>query len=144
AMLDDLGKRGRTGTTVMRELLAERGPDYIPPDSGLEGRFHDILIRDGQRPMRRQVDVGGGNKWLGRVDFVDQDVPLIVQIDSELYHSALIDREEDDRQTRALEEAGFEVLRFTDFQVWYRAAEVTEPIRKQRAVLARLGGRKRT
>jgi very-short-patch-repair endonuclease len=141
-MLDDLGKRGRTGTTVMRELLAERGPDYIPPDSGLEGRFHDILVRDGQRPMRRQVHLGG-DSWLGRVDFVDEDVPLIVEIDSERYHSALIDRQADEEQTAALEAAGFTVFRCSDFQVWYRADEVTVPIRKKRAVLARRDGRKR-
>jgi very-short-patch-repair endonuclease len=136
AVLDDLGKRGRKGTTVMRELLAERGPDYIPPDSGLEGRFHDIVTRAGLPKMRRQVDVGGV-RWLGRVDFVDPELPLIVQIDSELHHSALIDKAADESQTADLRAAGFTVLRFTDFQVWYRADEVVTEIRKRRAVLAR-------
>jgi very-short-patch-repair endonuclease len=140
AVLDDLGKRGRTGTTVMRELLAERGPTWIPPDSGLEGRFHDILGRAGLLKMRRQVDVGG-EKWLGRVDFVDEELPLVVQVDSERYHSALIDRQTDQRQTAELEGAGFTVLRFTDFQVWYRADEVVAGIRKRRADLARGGAR---
>jgi very-short-patch-repair endonuclease len=131
AILDDLGKRGRTGTTMMRELLAERGPDYIPPDSGLESRFHDILVRDGQRPMDRQVHVGG-DRWLGRVDFYDREARLIVQIDSERYHSTLIDKEADDRQTADLEAVGFTVLRFTDFEVWYCADDVAPDVRRAR------------
>ncbi len=139
AILDDLGKRGRTGTTVMRELLAERGPDYIPPDSGLEGRFRDILICDGQRPMVRQIDVGG-ESWLGRIDFYDREARLIVQIDSERFHSALIDKEADDHQTAELEAAGFEVLRFTDFQIWYRADEVCAAVRAGRQKRRRTGG----
>ena len=130
-VLDDLGKRGRTGTTVMRELLAERGSDYIPPDSGLEGRFRDLLVRDGQRPMERQVHVGGAS-WLGRVDFYDREAQLVVQIDSERYHSALIDREADERQTAALEAAGFRVRRFTDFEVWYCADDVAAAVRRSR------------
>lgn len=133
-VLDDLGRRGRPGTRVMRELLAERDPDYIPPDSGLEGRFHDILLRHGQRPMKRQVHVGG-EKWLGRVDFYDREARLIVQIDSERYHSALIDKEDDRRQTKEFEAAGFTVLRFTDFQIWYCPEEVTEPVGDARRAL---------
>jgi very-short-patch-repair endonuclease len=131
-VLDDLGKRGRAGTTIMRELLADRGPDYIPPDSGLESRFNDILVRDGQRPMERQVHVGG-ETWLGRVDFYDREARLIVQIDSARYHSALVDKQADDAQTAALKNAGFRVLRFSDFEVWYCAAEVAAKVRRARS-----------
>jgi very-short-patch-repair endonuclease len=131
AILDDLGKRGRTGTTVMREVLAERGPDYIPAESGLEGRFHDILRRDGQSPMERQVELGG-DRWLGRVDFFDRQAGVIVQIDSERYHGSLIDQRADQAQTAALEAAGFTVERVTDFEVWYCADEVAERIRAAR------------
>lgn len=130
-VFDDLGGQGRPGTCVMRELLAERGPDYIPPDSGLEARFNDILIRDGQKPMERQVDVGGEN-WIGRMDFYDREARVVVQIDSDRYHSALIDKQADDRQTSALEDAGFAVLRFKEFQVWYCADEVIPPVRRAR------------
>ena len=142
AVLDVLAKRGRPGTQVMRELLCSRGRDYVPPASGLEGRFRDILVRDGQRPMERQVDVGG-TSWLGRIDFFDRESKLVVQIDSERYHSALIDRAADDAQTVALETAGFEVRRFTDVQVWYHAAEVVAAVREaRRTVRARLPRRK--
>jgi very-short-patch-repair endonuclease len=130
-MLDDLGKRGRTGTTVMREVLAARGPDYVPAESGLEGRFAEILRKDGQRPMERQIEVGG-ERWLGRVDFYDRTTGVIVQIDSEQYHGSLVDKRADETQTAALEAAGFVVERVTDFEVWYCADEVTRRVRDAR------------
>src|SRR5690606_5127676 len=34
-MLDELQSRGRPKITTMRDLLAERGRDYVPPESGL-------------------------------------------------------------------------------------------------------------
>ncbi|MGH8984868.1 MAG: DUF559 domain-containing protein [Acidimicrobiia bacterium] len=131
AMLDDLGRRGRAGTSVMRLVLSERGPDYVPPASGLEGRFRDLLARAGLRPMVRQVDVGR-EQWLGRVDFVDRSLGLIVQIDSERYHGSLIDKRADDAQTAALEAAGFIVERFTDTEVWYCGDEVVARLREAR------------
>lgn len=143
AVLDVLAKRGRPGIQVMRELLSSRGREYVPPASGLEGRFRDILVRDGQRPMERQVDVGG-DRWLGRVDFFDRECKLVVQIDSERYHTALIDQRADKAQTAAMESAGFRVLRFTDHQVWYEADEVVARVREvRRDVRARQTRRKR-
>jgi very-short-patch-repair endonuclease len=130
-MLHELGGRGRPGTQIMRELLSTRGPDYVPQESGLEGRFREILQRDGQPAMDRQVDVGGED-WLGRVDFIDRKARVIVQIDSERYHEALIDKASDDAQTATLRRAGFEVLRFTDAQVWFRPGEVVTEVRRAR------------
>src|SRR5207302_11249251 len=37
----ELADRGRSGSTLARELDAARGPGYVPPASGLEGRFAD-------------------------------------------------------------------------------------------------------
>ena len=36
AFIAQLGKRGRNGTALMRQLVDERGPDYIPPSSNLD------------------------------------------------------------------------------------------------------------
>ena len=70
AMRKELSKQGRTGLGVMDEVLAVRGPDYIPPANGVEGRFHEIIARDGQVPMTRQVQVHdpGERGWLGCVE----------------------------------------------------------------------------
>lgn len=141
-VLDVLAKRGRTGTVAIRELLKTRGPDYIPPDSGLEGRFEEVLRRAGLPSMRRQVDVGS-DRWIGRVDFVDRELPIIVQIDSSLFHGSLLDQERDAAQTADLEAGGFEVVRLTDFEVWYEADLVGEKVRAARSRVrnARSSGR---
>ncbi len=137
-VLDDLGKRGRTGTKAIRDLLKTRGSDYIPPDSGLEGRFRDVLRRAGLPQMRRQVNVGSDH-WIGRIDFVDPELPVIVQVDSSLYHGSQLDQEIDAAQTVDLEGAGFEVVRVSDFEVWYEADDMIAAVRaaRRKAVLAR-------
>ncbi len=131
-VLDEVAGSGVHGVSVLRELLAARGPDYVPPASGLEGRFAELLRRSGAAPMDRQVDLGGDH-WCGRVDFVDRSCGLVVEIDSERYHSALSDQASDAAREAELRDAGFTVLRFTDFQVFHRPSEVIERIRQARS-----------
>ena len=92
---DELAQRGRPGIRVMRQVLAERPIDYDPPASGLESRVAQILRRAGFGEFRRQVDLGDDAAWIGRVDFVAEGVPLVVEVQSELYHSSVIDRRDD-------------------------------------------------
>jgi very-short-patch-repair endonuclease len=128
AMLDELACRGRRGITTMRALLAERGPDYRPPDSNLEHRFHQ-LAREAGMELERQLDLGG-TEWLGRVDFLYRPRSLIIEIDSERYHGALIDQRADAARQQALEAAGFKVVRFTDVDVWFHPAQVVVTLRQ--------------
>lgn len=129
--LDDLAGSGRNGVTALRKLLDERGDDYIPPASNLEARFEWILREAGEPPMRRQVD-SGAEHWVGRVDFRDADRPLVVEVQSETFHSALVDKEHDERRSAALRAAGFEVVEVTDAQVWHRPHEVLRAVRAAR------------
>lgn len=129
--LGDLAGSGRNGVAVLRALLDERGDDYMPPASGLEGRFDMILRRAGEPPMRRQVDCGGDH-WVGRVDFLDERCPLVVEVQSEKYHSALVDRQHDERRLASLRASGFTVLEVSDGDVWHRPAEVVAAVRAAR------------
>lgn len=122
--------RGRTGSTLFRELDAARGPDYVPPASGLEKRFMSICLW----PMRRQVD-SGGEEWCGRVDFRDLELPLLIEILSERYHKALVDEVADAERKARLEAAGFRIEEVWDSAVWYRPDEVNEQIRQARHAL---------
>ena len=131
AVLDELAGSGRNGVTVMRELLDERGDDYVPPASNLEARLEAILRRAGERPLRRQVD-SGGDQWVGRVDFRDPDHPLVVEVQSERYHSALVDKQHDERRLAALRAAGFEVVEVTDWELFHRPDDVVAKIRSAR------------
>jgi very-short-patch-repair endonuclease len=134
--LAELGGSGRNGVVLLRELLDERGDDYVPPQSGLEGRFETILRQAGEPPMRRQVDAGGDH-WVGRVDFRDTGLPLVVEVQSEKYHSALVDRRADERRLAGLRAAGFAVVEVTDWQVWHRPDQVIVAVREARRATAR-------
>lgn len=130
--LDALGRRGRNGTAGLRRYLAARGQGYVPPASGLESRF-DQLMGEAGIPMCRQVDSGDDVTWTGRVDFRHRWLPLVVELQSERYHSALVDRRRDAQRLAALRAAGFRVEEVWDAEVWTRPAEAVARIR--RAVL---------
>jgi very-short-patch-repair endonuclease len=117
-MLDDLAERGRKGITLMRELLAARGPGYRPNDTGLEDRFQELARPVGFR-FDRQRNLCGMGEWLGRVDFLDERRQVVAEVDSALYHEALIDKRADAVRQAALEAAGYRVERFTDREVFY-------------------------
>lgn len=104
----------------MREILAEHPLDSIPPASGLEARFERILRVAGEPPLERQVDVGG-HEWIGRVDFADRALGLLVEVDSATYHSGELDRDRDVLRDSALSAAGWRlVLRIPEEEVWRR------------------------
>lgn len=131
----ELCRRGRTGSAAMREVVAVRGPGYVPPASALEGRFARILTEHGLPEMRRQVDTGG-TEWTGRVDFRDRLFPLVVEVQSERYHAALVDVAVDRRRREDFEAAGFLVVEVWDTEVWHQPRVVAERIRAARALLA--------
>ncbi|MGQ0434937.1 MAG: hypothetical protein ACT452_21315 [Microthrixaceae bacterium] len=132
AMLHDLAQRGRPGIRVMRQVLATRGLDYVPPASNLEARVTKILVDGGLPPMRRQVDTGDAQGWIGRVDLRDADLPLILEVQSERFHSSLIDRQLDATRIERLERAGFVVVEVTEECVWHRPNDVLAAVRDGR------------
>lgn len=83
----ELLARGRTGSALMRELLAVRGAGYIPPASGLEASFLALLIAAGVELPECQVDLGASG-WIGRVDFYYRSLRLVIEIDSDIHHTA--------------------------------------------------------
>lgn len=131
-MLDELGQRGRPGIRLMRKLLKERGPDYVPPASGLENRTAQILQEAGEPPLRRQANVGDETGWIGRVDFIDDVLPFILEVQSERFHSSLLDQQSDKERLARLAAAGFVVAEVTDTDVWHRKHRVVDAVRRGR------------
>lgn len=123
----ELARRGRCGSTLMRELLAQRDREYRAVESGLERRFVQIIESAGEEPFERQVVLGDQHGPIGRVDFLDRPRRLVVETDSDLYHSSPSDRANDARRDGRLREAGFDVVRIGE-------AELEQPHR----VLARI------
>jgi very-short-patch-repair endonuclease len=135
-MLEDWADRGRAGTVLMRELIEARPPSYVPPASNLEARFATLAGRHGLGPFRRQVSLGG-EVWIGRVDFLSERCPLVVEVLSEEFHAALCDQAVDERRFAALEEAKFAVERVWDHEIWSdaSAAAMERVQRAQRRLL---------
>ncbi len=130
--LDLMRDRGRKGTVAFREVVEARPEGYVPPQSGGEARFAYLLEQVGDEPMDRQVDVLGDEGWIGRVDFHDRCRPFVVEILSERYHAALVDREQDQRRFAALRATGRVVVAFWDFQLWRQGESVARIVRRIR------------
>ncbi|MHB1138378.1 MAG: DUF559 domain-containing protein [Microthrixaceae bacterium] len=128
-MLADLEGRGRPGIQLMRRLIEARQDLAQPTGSRLERRFEHLVERAGIPPMRRQVDVGDDEAWIGRVDFVGSTRRLVVEIDSSIHHAALLDARHDRDRTARLEAAGWHVQRWTEDEVWHEGARVVRELR---------------
>jgi very-short-patch-repair endonuclease len=140
--LAQLARRGRGGTVVLRDFLEARPVGWVPPASNLEARFIEIA-RDGLLgEWRRQVDLGDDTRWCGRVDFVSTTYPVIVEVQSERYHSALTDAAHDAIRRAGLEAAGFVVVEVWDTEVWHAKFNVVARVRDGivRAQAAESGG----
>lgn len=118
SFLERSGARGRNGTAGLRQYLATRPKNYVPAASSLESRAMQ-LFAEADLPMRRQID-SGAESWTGRVDFRHEQHPVIVEVQSERYHSALVDVVADARRLEQLRDDGFEVAELTDDDVWAR------------------------
>ena len=123
----ELAGRGRKGSPLMRELDRVRGPGYVPPASGLEARFEEISPEG----WLRQVDLGD-EEWCGRVDFRHPRLPIVVEVQSEKYHTSLVDKVADAERVQRLEAAGVVVVQVWDTEVFHRPWRVREEIQAGR------------
>ena len=134
--LIELGRSGRNGTAGLRRYLDERGPVYVPTATGVEARVQQIL-HDAGIELRPQVH-SGGETWTGRVDFRHAVMRFILEVQSERYHSALVDWEADRRRIAKLRADGFVVGEVSDTQVWTQPWTVVETVRAGLAAAMRL------
>lgn len=123
------GGRGRSGIVVMREVLAGRPPDYRPSGSALEDRFESVLPQSLRRDLERQVAVGG-EVLIGVVDYRHRRRPLIVEINGEVFHSSISDRQHDEERYRRLVDAGFEVLVVWEHDIFHDPSAVVSALRR--------------
>jgi Protein of unknown function (DUF559) len=129
-VLDDLAVQGRTGVVLLRTLLTERGPRYVPPESELETRFLELAAAHHLPPPTRQADLGDGDSWIGRVDFVWRDARLVVEVDGAAFHDGLVDRRHDEERDQRLEADGWTVRRFRWHDIVSNPAPVADEIRQ--------------
>ena len=80
-----------------------RPPDWVPPASNLEARFEDDPREAGLGTFRRQVDVGDDSLGAAASTSSTSVLPLVVEVQSERYHAALLDKPHDAVRHAALE-----------------------------------------
>jgi very-short-patch-repair endonuclease len=130
--LEELARRGRPGIAIMRELAEARPADYRPPGSNTERRVNDLLDQASQRRLRRQVNAGNERDWIGRVDLVDDELPLIVEVQTELFHGSKADAEADRIRIAKLRAAGFEVVEVWESDAWRDGDVVVQKVMSAR------------
>lgn len=127
-LADRCGGRGRSGIVVLRELLEERPPGYLPAGSRLEERFEEIVPSTVRRELRRQVTVDI-RPVIRTVDFELDSWPLIVEINGEAVHSSLTARQADSERYDRLLRLGYSIVIFWESDIWYRAELVCSSMR---------------
>ncbi|MGH8911067.1 MAG: DUF559 domain-containing protein, partial [Acidimicrobiia bacterium] len=117
ARIHRYGRKGRRGIGPARQLVVERLHWDTITDSVLEDAFLRLVDRSGlprPTPQRRKI-LRRGN-WVVRVDF-DFDGWLVVELDSEKYHTDRDSFQYDRHRQNALVQEGAMVLRFTWWDV---------------------------
>ncbi len=127
------GRRGRRGIGPTRKLVTERlGWDQIT-DSVLEDAFLRLALRSGlPRPTAQRRGVIRGGRQVARLDF--DFGAVVVELDSEKYHTDRDSFRGDRRRQNELVQAGLVVLRFTWWDVMaapdYVVATVAAALRR--------------
>jgi very-short-patch-repair endonuclease len=125
---DALACRGRRGIARLRPLLVARGDGVVADTTELERLFTALLRRHGLPEPDRQVTLGG-ERPIGRVDFLYRSRRLIVEVDGRLGHSQVLDLEKDHRRDQESLVAGLRVVRVTYRQLTQRPDEVVRVLR---------------
>jgi len=110
AVLAAIGKRGRSGTALVRDIFGELGSRYVPTESDLETVFFE-LCRTANLPLPdMQIEISDADGFIGRVDFLFPP-RLIVEIDSS-WHDGPLDKLRDTARDARLKALGYVVRRW--------------------------------
>jgi very-short-patch-repair endonuclease len=128
AVAEDLSGRGRRGTALFRELVAENRAAAPPVDSHLELRFSDALQAAGLTP-ERQLKVVLPTGAPVRLDFGFAPERVSVEIDHQRWHGDVAAVHRDKGRDVLLAQVGFQTLRFTEVDVERRLDASVEAVR---------------
>ncbi len=126
---DALGRKGRNGTGVVRELLEERLLTGRPEESLLEKRLADVARQYDLPPMTVQHEVWHAGRFIARVDGAFVECRLAVEVDGFEHHSSPEAFQRDRSRQNRLVALGWTVLRFTWDDLVKRPAMVASTIR---------------
>ena len=130
-MVEDIQQRGRAGTVLMRALAAERPPGASHTETRQEAQLEHLLDLAGERPLQRQIVVGG-HEPIGRCDHRDDELPLVVETNSETFHTTPTDQAADELRYHRLTLAGFTVGVVWERDLWSNSRGAVDTVRTAR------------
>ncbi len=124
--------QGHRGARMMRDLLAERGPEDARAVSELETRFLRLLRR-AKLPMPPLINIAHHDEqgdYLAKPDFAWRRPRLAVFLDGRQFHGDAKAFENDRGQSNALADRGWHVRRYTWRQVNDEEASIARALRQ--------------
>ncbi len=137
-VLDTMGKRGRPGTVLFRELLAARGASFVATESVLEDLLVEVLDAHGLPAPARQRPLGTAQAPIGRVDFLYVAERVVVEADGRQNHTALLDAQADRWRDLELAAGGWVVIRVSWAQLVDEPTRFVDALRQLLAVRSSL------
>ncbi|MGH9273007.1 MAG: DUF559 domain-containing protein [Acidimicrobiales bacterium] len=125
---DALGRKGRNGTGVVRQLLEERLLMGCDEESVLERRLLHLVRDHGLPPMTVQHEVWHAGRFIARIDGAYPERRLAVEVDGFAHHSSPDAFQRDRERQNRLVALGWTVLRFTWHDVVNRPSVVAASI----------------
>ena len=129
ATLDRFARRGRDGTSALRELLDRRGIGEPDHPSVLESEFHRLVVEH-ELPVpvyEHEVFVGGR---VVRLDGAYPPIRLGLEVNGWRAHSARHDVERNVGKIADLQDGGWEILEILPSEVTHRPGQVAQRIRR--------------
>ena len=129
--LDTLGRRGRSGVGVLRQVLEDRVLVDLIPDSRLEVLLVEVLLAHGlpEPAFHHLVEVDG--RVIAEIDVSYPEQKIAIEVDGYGVHLRSQDVFENDRRRQnELEILGWAVLRFTRGALRDRAGRVADQVRR--------------
>ena len=137
--LASFGRERHRGTTVLRNLLAERDPGYAPPESEGEALFYALIEGSDLPPGVRQFPVWDGKRWR-RLDYAWPNPGVGTEFDGWETHGTRAAFQDDRTRDRLLQIRGWRVLHYTAEDVRCRPREVIAEIGEAVSVKKCAGG----
>lgn len=132
---DALGRRGRNGTGIMRQVLEERMLTASTEESVLEARFVDLVRRYDLPVPVFQHEVWHAGRFMARIDAAYPELLLAIEVDGFAAHSSPDAFQRDRTRQNRLVALGWTVLRFTWPDVVQDPTSVASTIHQARARL---------
>lgn len=125
---DALGRQGRNGTGVMRQVLEERLLIGGEEESLLEKRFNDLVRRHGLQTPVTQYELWHAGRFVARIDAAYPERKLAIEVDGFSAHTSPDTFQRDRTRQNRMVALGWTVLRFTWADIVQGPAAVAQTI----------------